>query len=263
MFEGRGTPMSGVWKSAARRLCLALAATLAMASATPGRAASFVDASLPDVAADKRVVVAHPQPVQLLFQFETKGTPNARATAELKPAVLNAVRESGVFSEVADGPVENGAILNIVIDNAMSPSDLHHAEGAGFATGATLFIAGSTTRDHYICTIDYIGGPDAPKITRKAEHSVLFQMGLINSTPANAVKVPGGLREAVSIMTRQIVSNPLNELASDPGFVAPAPATPAQAAVLTPVNDPAAATAPANPAVAATAQPQTASTVAP
>lgn len=194
---------------------------VAMAVPREAAAAMYVDGALSDVPAEKRVVVAHPQPVQLLFQFRTKGAPNAAATAEVRPRVLDAVKSSGLFSDVTDAPTANGAILNIVIEDVLTPADIKDAQTQGFATGATFFIAGSTVRDHYVCTIDYIATPGGAKITRSAQHALIMQLGLINSPPPNAVKVPGGAKQAVAVMVRQIVSNPLNDLGADPAFATP------------------------------------------
>ena len=52
---------------------------------------------------EQKVTIAHPQPVQLLVQFKTKGSPNAQVTKQIKPDVVSAVKDSGLFSEVSDG----------------------------------------------------------------------------------------------------------------------------------------------------------------
>lgn len=202
-------------------------------------AASFVGTELSDLKPEQKVVVAQPQPVQLLFQFKTKGAPNLQATKQVKADVVSTVKASGLFSEISDEPTANGAVLSIVIDDVVAPGETTDAATKGAITGATLFIAGSTVREHYACSIDYMASPTAPKISRTAAHSIVFQIGLINSTPTDAVKVEGGLKGAVSVMVRQIVSNPLNALASDPGFAgSPAPASVATSALEAPASAP-------------------------
>ena len=235
----------------ARRWTLALTSLFLIAGSGIASAASFVGSDLSDVKPEDRAVVAHQQPVQLLFEFQTKGAPNARATKYLKQTVVDTVKDSGLFSEVDDGPAPNGAILSIVINNVVEPKDLQAAEAKGVVTGATLFLAGSTVRDHYVSTIDYSSGPTAPHVTRTARHSVIVQLGLINSKPTDGVKA-GGVKDAVFTMARQIVSNPLNAAAKDPNFqpsapppvepsaAAPAPATP------TPTDGPVPLQAPTN-----------------
>jgi hypothetical protein len=242
---------------------LMLAAIVVAMTGGAALAATFVDASLPDVAAEKRVVIAKPQPVQLLFQFQTKGAPNAQATKFVKQTVVDAVKASGLFSDVSEGPAPNGAVLNVVIDNVVEPGDMSAAAGKGVVTGATLFIAGSTIQEHYKATVEYVGGPTALKISRTAQHSIYSQMGLINSPPPNGVKAEGGIKGAVFTMARQIVSNPLNDLASDPGFALsstpeaaastpPVSPTPDAATLATPAESAPSAAPPLTPATPAT-----------
>ncbi len=239
----RRLPNSGL-----RRLVQWLLGLAVLAWAGAAAAATYVDDSLPDVKPEDRVVVAHPQPVQLLFKFETKGAPNDRATKIVKPTAVDAVKASGLFSEVSDGPTANGAVLSIVVDNVVDPKELQAAEGKGFVTGLTFFVAGSNVKDHYVCTIDYVSGPAAPKITRTAHHGVTTQMGMINSPPPNSVKI-GSIKDAVFTMVRQIISNPLNDLARDPAFqgLPPAPPAPPESAAPAATTATTVPTAPATP----------------
>ncbi|MFI4934500.1 MAG: hypothetical protein ACHP7N_07775, partial [Caulobacterales bacterium] len=109
-------------------------------------------------------------------------------------------------------------------------------------------------QDKYICTVDYVGGPNAPKITKTARHALIVQMGIINSAPKDAVKI-GSMKDAVNTMVRQIVTNPLNDLAKDPGFQSASAAPPALGAqsATEPASPgpPASAPSPAAPANAA------------
>jgi hypothetical protein len=68
-----------------------------VAGVAPAAAATYVDAGTPDVKPEDKVVVPHPQPVQLIFQFETKGAPNGRATKFLKDQIFDTVKTSGLF----------------------------------------------------------------------------------------------------------------------------------------------------------------------
>ena len=203
--------------------------------ATSAQAAGYVGAELGDVAPEKKAVVAKPAPVQLIYAFATKGAPNKPGTKQTREQVLAAVKDSGFFSEVSDSPTPNGAILSIVLDNVVPDGALTNAAAKGALTGATFFIAGSNTREHYKATVEYVANPEAAKISKTANHSIVFQMGLINSAPDNAVKVDGGVKGSLNTMIRQIVSNPLNEVAKDPGFAPAAVAPPAEAAPAPPV----------------------------
>jgi len=205
--------------AAARRWFARLSVALALAAiASAASAAAYISDSITDLKPEDKVVVAAPQPVQLIFQFQTKGAPNARATKLLKQKVIDTVKASGLFSSISDDAVPNGAILSISINDIASPKDMSDAEGKGVITGATFFVVGSNIADHYLCTVDYVASPTAPKIERTARHALIVQMGIINSPPPNAVKI-GGVNEAIYTMVRQIVSNPLNEVAKDPGFL--------------------------------------------
>jgi hypothetical protein len=234
---------------------LILSGSMTALESTPARAATYLGAELVELKPEDRVAVAHRQPVQLLFQFQTKGAPNGRATKMLKKQVTDVVKASGLFSDISDDPTPNGAILSVQIDDLADAKDTSDAESKGFVTGATFFVAGSTVRDKYQCNVDYVAGPTAPKISKVARQTLYFQMGLINHPPEGAVKI-GGLNDAVMTMVRQVVANPLNEVAKDPGFqIAEAPAPAATPTVAADAVVPAPSTAPAA-SVASAAQPQ-------
>ncbi|MDQ0466008.1 hypothetical protein QO010_003801 [Caulobacter ginsengisoli] len=235
----------------ALRLFMALMVAAGLAcSPVAAMAATYVSAELGDVKPEDKAKVESPQPVQLLFQFKTKGSPNAAATKFLKAKVTEIVTNSGLFSSVSEAPVANGAVLSVVIDNVITPEEMSKATGQGVKTGATLFIAGSNITDHYVSTLEYVSGPGAPKITRSAKHALITQMGLINSAPEGAVKI-GSMKDGVFTMASQIILNPLNDIAKDPAFAggtpgpADAPAAPADAVPATPAAPPAPEPAPA------------------
>jgi hypothetical protein len=198
-----------------RRALLGIA--LAVGVAGGASAATYLGSALTEVKPADRVSIANPHPVQLLFQFQTKGAPNARATKLVQQQVTDAVKAAGLFSDVSTTATSNGAILSLSINDVASPKDMRSAEAKGFATGATFFIAGSNVYDHYICTAEYVASPTAAKISKTAEQTLIFQLGLINSAPADAVKV-GSLKEGIALMIRQLVGNSLNDVGKDPGF---------------------------------------------
>ena len=268
MIQTRSTARGLRAIGAMRAFMLAAAMLLALGMAATPRsaaAAAYVGSALAELKPEDKVVVAHPQPVQLIFEFHTKGAPNARATKALKAKVVEAVTASGLFSTVSETPVPNGAILMVVIDNVVAPGDMAKASTQGAVTGATFFIAGSNVTDNYMSTVDYVSGPNAAKISRSARQSVIMQMGLINSPPKDAVKI-GGMMDAIYTMTRQVVANPLNDIARDPAFLGAPAATPAAApAAVSPATTPTPAgpaPAPATP-VAPAAAPAPTSTPAP
>lgn len=191
-----------------------LAAAALVFSAGGAGAGIYLDNGLSDVKPEQWAKVAQPQPVQLLFEFQTNGAVNARATKFLKAKVVETVKSSGLFSDVLDQPAPNGALLHVVINDVVNKSE---AEGKGFATGLTFGLAGNTVADNYDCTVEYVPGPNADKISKTAHHRLYSQVGMTAPTPPNATKA-ASLQEAIFTMTRQCVSNPLNAVAGEPAF---------------------------------------------
>lgn len=182
-------------------------------SALTGCANFYVDNKLPEVPATQFTKPAEPRAVQLFFEFQTKGVQNQIATVHLKTRVTEQIRDSGVFSAVSDGPVPGGATLSIVMDNVPTSDD---AFSKGFVTGLTFGLAGSQIGDGYLCTATYRapGGP-AP-IVKKARHVLWTTVGA-KSAPPDAIKATSA-EEAITLISRQIVSNVLNDVTLDPSF---------------------------------------------
>lgn len=176
-----------------------------------GCASHYVDTALKDIPPDQVKKVEVPRPMQLLFDFQTKGVSNARATEMLKPQVTTLVQDSGLFSQATALPVETGGVLNIVINNVPLTDD---AAARGFVTGLTFGLAGNTVTDGYICTMTYLlGGQKIVKTVRHAIHTTLGAQG----APVKAEASPT-IRDAIDKMIRQIVLNGLNDLSNDPAF---------------------------------------------
>lgn len=220
-------------------LCFGLA--FAALGGQSALAASYVDPALKDVPAEARVTVASPQPVQILFQFQTDGAPNEPATKLLKKQVIDTVIASGLFSEVTETPVASGAVISVTLNNVVK--NLKDATAQGFVTGLTFGLKGSLVTDHYTCTVEFVSGPDAVKISRSVDHAIHTTMG-IKKAPEGLVKSKNIL-EAVMTMTRQAVSNPLNQLAAAPGFGGTVPAAVAPVDTVSPPEPPAPSEAPA------------------
>ncbi len=185
----------------------ALAATMLMS----GCASMYVDTATRDIQPGDIKPVAQPQPVQLKFEFQTKGAPNATATAYLKDQVAEQVKKSGLFSSI-DGPA-GGALLNIVLNNIPLTDN---PEGKGFVTGLTFGLAGSVVTDGYVCKLTYLPAGDAQPVNKEVRHAIHATIGNANP-PENAIPSKDG-DEAVRTMTRQIVDNALKDLSHDPNF---------------------------------------------
>lgn len=180
---------------------------------TSGCANFYVDTMTKDLQPQQIRKVENPKPVQLLFEFQTKGATNTTATEYLKADVTAHTKASGLFSEISTGPVPNNAVLSLTIENVPLTDN---AAGRGFVTGLTFGIAGSTVTDGYICRAVYISGSGNEKIVKVTRHAIHTALGA-QSAPAGAV-ASESIEAAVRTMTRQIVTNALNDLASDPQF---------------------------------------------
>lgn len=189
-----------------------LLATFAVAMLS-GCASFYVDTAIRDIPADQMAKTSNPKPVQLLFEFQTKGVLNARATEHLKAQATALTVGSGLFSEVTAVPVANNATLSITLNNVPLTDN---AFGKGFATGLTFGLAGNTVTDGYVCILDFSPGSSAPKISKTVRHAIHTTMGNQNAPP-NAEKSES-IQDAVTKMTRQIITNALNELGRDPDF---------------------------------------------
>lgn len=208
------------WRSGLRRGVATAAVALGLACAGGSALAApavYLDAGLKEVAAADWVRIADPKPVQLIFQFQTKGAPNARATKMLKDEVTQAVRNSGLFSDVVEGPTPNGAILSITINEAVTPADMRDYEAQGFLTGFTFGLVASDASERYDCTAEFVRNPTADKLTRTQSQTLYFEMGLTKSAPPHATRMDNA-KQAVITLARQLASNALNDLAGDPAF---------------------------------------------
>lgn len=219
--------MSIRFAALARRLLLGviLTATCVLAVAGSAFAGSYVDNALPDLKPEERKVVANPAPVQLVFEFQTKGVVNQRAIKQVKPWVVAAVQSSGLFSAVTETPAPNGALLVVMINNV--PAEGENAAAKGFVTGLTFGLKGTTVQDLYDCTLEYAATPESPKATRKLRHGIITTIGAAGEPP-NATKMKN-VMAAVETMVRQVVSRGLNDMAEDPAIagvpeIAPQPA---------------------------------------
>jgi hypothetical protein len=78
---------------------------------------AYVDPALPAAGKEDITAVQTRAPIQLLFEFQTKGAANAAATKSLQPAALGVMQRSDLFSEVSQGPTGNERRLFITINN--------------------------------------------------------------------------------------------------------------------------------------------------
>jgi hypothetical protein len=185
---------------------------IAVATLT-GCASHYVDGATKEMSSAQFKKTNPLHPVQVLFEFQTKGVANAQATAQLKAGLLSQVKDSGVFSAVSETPVEGGAMLSITLNNVPLTDDVF---SKGFMTGLTFGLAGSQVSDGYVCTAKYTGPAGSAPIVKQARHAIHTTMGAA-ATPGNATKA-ANITDAVTTMQRQVVSNVLNDVTNDANF---------------------------------------------
>ncbi|MFZ2268852.1 MAG: hypothetical protein WAV95_14855 [Azonexus sp.] len=178
-----------------------------------GCATHYVDTATTDVPLSTYKKVDQPKAVQVVFEFQTKGVPNSRATGFFKTQVVDQVKASGLFSSVEEKPVPGGTTLGITVNNVPLTDD---AFGKGFVTGLTFGLAGSQVTDGYICTLDYSSDVQGSNVTKTARHAIHTVMGA-KGAPNNAEPAKN-IEEAVRTMARQIVGTALRDLSLDPAF---------------------------------------------
>lgn len=182
--------------------------------ALTGCATHYVDGSVKEVPAAQFTKPAQPHPVQLVFEFQTKGTANTRASEHIRPMVAETVKATGLFALVDDKPAAGGAVMSVTLNNIVLTDD---AFSKGFMTGLTFGAAGSTVTDGYVCTVQYLApGPGGAALTKTTKHAIHTSLGSAGAPP-NSFKA-ASIDEAVRTMVRQIVSNALHALAMDPAF---------------------------------------------
>lgn len=178
-----------------------------------GCATAYLDGNTKEVPTSQFKKPATPAPVQVLFDFQTKGVANAQATALLRDRVIAQVKASGLFSEAGLNAVPNGAMLSITLNNVPITDDVFTK---GFVTGLTFGLAGSQVSDGYVCTVVYRPADGAAAVTKQARHAIHTTIGAA-AAPGNARQMPN-IQEAAFQMTTQVVSNVLNDLSQDAAF---------------------------------------------
>jgi hypothetical protein len=196
------------WRSLLR-VFLAASVSFTMA----GCASVYVDGAVKEVAVAQYSPPAHPAPAQVFFEFQTRGVSNVAATALLKTKVIDQVRESGLFSSVLEAAQPTAALLSITLNNVPISDD---AFSKGFLTGFTFGLVGSKVSDGYVCTLKYTAPAGQPALSKSARHVIHTSLGA-TSAPENATKAKN-MEEAATLMTRQVLSQVLNDLSNDPEF---------------------------------------------
>lgn len=179
-----------------------------------GCATPYVDGHLPEVPSAQMRVPAQPRDVQLLWEFQTRGVANPRATELLDARVRKQISDSGLFKTVSATPAPGGALLSISVNNVPLSDD---AFSKGFVAGLTFGLAGQTVGDGYECTLRYTPAKDGTAaVTKTAKHVIYTRVGA-GGGPEGAVKTDN-IEAAVSLMLRQLLSHALDDLSRDASF---------------------------------------------
>jgi hypothetical protein len=198
----------------ARRLGVALA--LVGSLALFGCATHYVDGNTPELPTSGYIKPAQPHPVQVVFEFRTRGVPNSRVTDLLREQAIHQVRESGLFSRIDLEPSPEGGLLALSLDNVVSPDESPKMKGA--VTGATLFLVKNFVRDDYVCTARYAAPGETAPLEKAARHAIHTSIGAVGgSPPAGAVQAQD-VKQAVQTVLKQALSQVLDALSRDPAF---------------------------------------------
>ncbi len=189
---------------------MVLCAAMAAGMLSSGCASTYVDTATKEVPVALMKKPAQLKPTQVIFEFQTKGAPNATATNQLKDSVLAHVAETGLFAPAA---ASGSAMLNVTINNIALTDDV---AAKGFVTGLTFGLAGSAVTDGYICTVSYLPAGQGAPIVKTARHAIHTTIG--SASPPAGAGQPVDMATAAKTMTRAIVSTALRDLALDPAF---------------------------------------------
>lgn len=198
------------WRSVARAWRALAAVSLGLLLS--GCANMYVDNGVREVPVAEYTKPATARPVQLFFEFQTKGAPNTRATELLRARVTDQVKQSGLFASVVDQADPAAGMLSITLNNVPLSDD---AFTKGFVTGLTFGLAGNQVSDGYVCTARYTPAGDGSPVVKSARHAIHTTVGNAGA-PQNGIKAASA-EDAVHMMTRQVLSQVLNDLSRDAG----------------------------------------------
>ncbi len=208
----------------------AVAGLVLLAGLLHGCAAVYVDGNQPEVPKSGFTKPAAPQPVQLVFEFQTRGAANPPATDHHSANVTEQIADSGQFASVGTTANPGAALLTFTLNNVPLTDD---AASKGFIAGLTFGLAGQTIGDGYDATLRFLPaaapGSAPPPVVQQAKHVIYTSIG--NASPPPGATKTANIEEAVFTMLRQVLSKLLSDLSKDSAFrnAPPAAAVPAAA----------------------------------
>lgn len=198
----------------AHRVVVALA--LVGSLAITGCATHYVDGNTPERPSSGYIKPAQLHPVQVVFEFRSRGVANSRVTDLLREQAIHQVRESGLFSRIDLEPSPEAGLLALSLDNVVDPDESPGMKGA--VTGATLFLVKNFVRDDYICTARYAGPGGSATLEKTVRHALHTSIGAVGgSPPPGAVQAQDG-KQAIQTVLKQALSQVLDALSRDLAF---------------------------------------------
>jgi hypothetical protein len=199
---------------------LSIFSAVLVLTALPQAAAAmkfYVANALGEVKPKEKVTPETCEPVQVLFEFQRSGTPNAKATRVVTPWAIKDIKATGVFSEVTDAPTANSAILSIKFNNVVVKEELDKTKKQAFGAGLGVGLFGGVLAvDHYGVSIDYVFATGATPIHTEVKHELYAKYG------EKDVDVPGAeyrdADEAVKVLVSQALPRGVNNIVADPAF---------------------------------------------
>lgn len=196
-------------KRVLRLLALASASILLSGCLAP---TMYVDRSLPPASKADVAAITSPQPVQFLYEFQSRGTANARATEGTRERVLGVVKDSGLFSVISAEPQANQRRLTVVINNFPVTED---AASKGFGVGLTFGLAGTTVTDGYDCNAT-LTVPGAAPVALQYKHALHTTIG--NTSPPPGLTPEPSAQDAITKLLSQLMWSIMRDVSKSSAF---------------------------------------------
>lgn len=196
--------------------CVGTALALIGSLAFSGCATHYVSGDTPERPSSGYAKPAQPHPVQVAFEFRTRGVANDRATALLRETAIQQVRESGLFSRIDLEPSPEGGLLALSLDNVVDPEESPRMKGV--VTGATFFLVKNFVTDNYICTARYVGPNGTSPLEYTVRHALHTSIGAVGGSPPPGAVQATDARQAIETILKQALSQVLDSISRDPKF---------------------------------------------
>jgi hypothetical protein len=166
----------------------------------------YVDPALPPASKADVTAAPSPQPVQFVYEFQTKGLPNARVTESTRERALEVAKGAGLFSLVSNEPQANGRRLTVVINNFPQTDD---AASKGLGVGLTFGLFGTVLTDGYD-TRAALAVPGAETVTLQYKHTLYTAIG--NVAPPQGLTPEPSIPDAINKLIDQLMWSVMSDV---------------------------------------------------